>query len=274
VIEWDDNFTVKRLNDAAEEILGYAEADLRGRGWNVIVSESDEPGAGDVVSELLDGTVGYHSINENVTKEGETIVCEWHNRIVTDEDGDVVAIFSQLQDATERRRHREELERHRAIIQAAANTIITIPSANPSVEGTFGYAPEEVVGEPLTMLMADDVAERHTTAFERYLDTTERTLDWEDTEFEGQHRDGSTVPLAVTFGEVVYEDERYFVGILRDLTDQREREQELEGANALLSTLIETLPAGVIAEDGSRNVLTVNQRLIDLFGMSESPAGA
>ena len=277
VIEWDDDFTVKRLNDAAEEILGYAEADLRGRGWNVIVSESDEAAVDDVVSELLDGTGGYHSINENVTKEGETIVCEWHNRIVTDEGGDVVAIFSQFQDVTERRRHREELERHRAIIQAAASTIITVDesntilSANPSVEGTFGYAPEDVVGEPLTTLMADDVAERHTAAFEQYLDTTEQTLDWEYTEFEGQHRDGSAVPLAVTFGEVVYEGERYFVGILRDLTAQREREQELEGANALLSTLIETLPAGVLAEDASRNVLTVNQRLIDLFGMSGSP---
>lgn len=56
----------------------------------------------------------------------------------------------------------------------------------------------------------------------------------------------------------------YFV----EVTEQRERQQELEQANAVLSTLFETLPVGVLAEDADRNVLAVNNHLIDLF---ESP---
>ncbi|WP_340101246.1 PAS domain S-box protein [Salinibaculum salinum] len=277
VIEWNDNFDIARLNDAAEAILGYTEDELAGETWETIVSDSDASSVGDVVDELLNGSGGYHSINENIRKNGETIVCEWHNRIVTDENDDVVAIFSQFQDITERKNQQWELERDQKIIQAATSTIITVDeantilSANPSVERTFGHDPDELVGKPLTVLMADEVAERHTAAFERYLETDQRTLDWNDTEFQGQHRDGTPIPLSVTFGEVTYEGDRYFVGVLRDITDRKERERKLEETNSLLSTLFDTLPVGVLAEDTSRNVLSINDQLLELFEMPGTP---
>lgn len=53
----------------------------------------------------------------------------------------------------------------------------------------------------------------------------------------------------------------YFV----DVTDQREHQNELERANALLSTLFETLPVGVLAEDTDRNVLAVNERMFEIL---------
>jgi len=110
VIEWDENFDVVRMNDAAEEVLGYAENDLAGRSWGAIVPESDRDTVADVVSDLLENKGGYHNINENVRKDGERIICEWHNRVVTDEDGAVVAIFSQFQDITNRTKHEDALE--------------------------------------------------------------------------------------------------------------------------------------------------------------------
>ncbi|MFC7176298.1 ATP-binding protein [Halosegnis marinus] len=57
----------------------------------------------------------------------------------------------------------------------------------------------------------------------------------------------------------------------RDTTEQREHERELERTNALLSTLFETLPVGVLAEDGDRNVLALNERFADLFGLDGDP---
>lgn len=63
---------------------------------------------------------------------------------------------------------------------------------------------------------------------------------------------------------------RQAVGIARDITEYKEREQELEQTNALLSTLVDTLPQGILAEDESRNILAVNQRLFDLFEVPRS----
>ena len=110
VIEWNGDFEVKMANEVAEEILGYAEAELRGQSWGSIVPESDRKAVEEVVSKLLAAKGGHHSINKNVRKNGDRIICEWHNRVVTDNDGDVVAIFSQFQNITERREHKQQLE--------------------------------------------------------------------------------------------------------------------------------------------------------------------
>jgi len=233
VIEWTESFEVARINAAAEAILGYTEAELRGASWEMLVPPTEQSAVDAIVEQLLVGDGGFHSINENVRKDGSRIICEWHNRVVTDEAGDVVAIFSQFQDITERRRQRQELERHRAVVEAANSTIITVDesgvvqSVNPAVEAAFGYSPADLVGESVTTLMSDAVAKQHTAAFERYLETGEQTLDWDYVELVGQHRDESAVPLAVTFGEVHHGDERLFVGILRDISDRKARQAEL-----------------------------------------------
>ena len=100
VIEWNETFEVKAMNEVAEEILGYDDAEIRGRSWESIVPESDRDAVGRTVAGLLAAEGGHHSINENVRKNGERIICEWHNRVVTDDSGEVVAVFSQFQDIT------------------------------------------------------------------------------------------------------------------------------------------------------------------------------
>jgi PAS domain S-box-containing protein len=46
---------------------------------------------------------------------------------------------------------------------------------------------------------------------------------------------------------------------------------ELEQTNSLLTTLLDLLPVGVLAEDGDRNVLAANRRLLELCGLSGTP---
>ncbi|MCD2201207.1 response regulator [Halobacterium sp. KA-4] len=61
------------------------------------------------------------------------------------------------------------------------------------------------------------------------------------------------------------------VGFARDVTERKDHERDLERTNAVLSTLVDTLPLGVMAEDESRNVLAVNRRILDIFGRPEDP---
>jgi PAS domain S-box-containing protein len=51
---------------------------------------------------------------------------------------------------------------------------------------------------------------------------------------------------------------------------QRERQR----TTSLLSTLLDLLPVGVLAEDSERNVLAINRRMFELFGMSGTPEDA
>jgi PAS domain S-box-containing protein len=110
VLEYNSDFEIVGLNEAGEEILGYSEAELRGETWTKLVTETSYENVDEVTSALAEAEGGYHSIDENVRKDGERIFCEWHNRVVTDDDGDVVAVFSQFQDVTERQERRRRIE--------------------------------------------------------------------------------------------------------------------------------------------------------------------
>jgi len=148
-----------------------------------------------------------------------------------------------FRDVTERKEREHELEQYRTLTRAASDVIVTIDeesvvrSVNPAVEATFGYAPDELVGEPVTTLMFDENGERHEAGVERYLATGEGTLDWDYVELTGRHADGSAVPVGVSFSETVVDGERYFTGIVRDITDRKERERERERREAVLAEI-------------------------------------
>jgi PAS domain S-box-containing protein len=133
-----------------------------------------------------------------------------------------------------------ERERFRTLAETAPSAIVTIDGdglvqyANPAVEQVFGYPPEAVVGEPLTMLMPPGLREAHREGLARYLETGERSLDWTGARLPGQHADGHEVPLLLAFAEHQPGGERRFTGIIQDVTEQVEREQELERTVDLL----------------------------------------
>ncbi|WP_158057138.1 PAS domain S-box protein [Halorussus halophilus] len=121
-----------------------------------------------------------------------------------------------------------------SLARTTPDSIVTIDTesvihfANPAIEDILGYEPEEIIGEPLTQLMSDPLAERHESAFQRYLDTGEQQLDWENIELPAQHKDGSEVPLSISFSELTYDGEHFFTGILRDVSEKKELRAERE----------------------------------------------
>ncbi len=52
--------------------------------------------------ELLAQAGGTRSTNDNLTKDGRTISCEWYNTPLVDESGQVLGVASLVQDVTER----------------------------------------------------------------------------------------------------------------------------------------------------------------------------
>lgn len=123
IIEWNTEFEIVQLNSAAEEILGYDANDLVGSSWERIVPESDHETVADIASNLLENDGGYRSTNKNIRSDDEQIICEWHNRTVTGDNNDVIAIFSQFQDVTERKEYQENLKRQNERLDQFAGVV-------------------------------------------------------------------------------------------------------------------------------------------------------
>ncbi len=105
VIEWDLNFQAVEWNQSAEKIFEYSFKEAIGRHANdLIVPEDAKPHVDAVWEELLKITGGMRSTNENVTKSGKRIFCEWYNTPLVNENGVVIGVTSLALDITKRRK--------------------------------------------------------------------------------------------------------------------------------------------------------------------------
>lgn len=123
-------------------------------------------------------------------------------------------------------RHMEALASTTSDVIISIDEASRIQYANPAVSDLFGYEPDELLGEPLTVLMRDDLAVQHREKLHAYLQTGERTFDWQEVELTGTHKDGHEIPLSVSFSEFSVGSNRYFTGILRDIRDRKQLHAE------------------------------------------------
>ncbi|WP_375480020.1 PAS domain S-box protein [uncultured Nostoc sp.] len=123
IIEWNTNFQVQTWNRAAERIFGYTTEEMLGNPFEIIVPENARKHVNEILIALLTQQGGSFSVNENVTKDGKTIVGEWYNNPLVAADGQVLGVASMVLDITERKRSEEEQQKFVALIENSSDFI-------------------------------------------------------------------------------------------------------------------------------------------------------
>lgn len=136
---------------------------------------------------------------------------------------------------------------------------ILVLHANTSAAALFGYSdPTSMRGLDVRALMPPDVATDHRGHVGGYVDRVARregrmtpsTIIGAWRNLEGVRRDGSRVQLAGNVADIVNSEERYFVAIFRDRTDEVEVESKLTEAATRADSLRQQ------AEDAAREAET------------------
>ncbi|AUV82318.1 hybrid sensor histidine kinase/response regulator [Salinigranum rubrum] len=274
VVEYDEDFEIVRLNPAGEEIFGYTEAELRGETWEVFVTERSYENVDAVTDALSKATGGFHSIDENVRKDGTHIVCEWHNRVVTDEHGEVVAVFSQFQDITERTERERELESIRRRLEAILENTTTpmfmkddrgaYVFVNRSFRELFGLDDEEIVGRTDRELFGESVDEEVMRNDRAVLERAEPVETEETVLIEGEERVflSTKVPVYDTGDRSDPDDPVAVFGLAVDITERTERERELKRYERLVATMQEA----ACIYDAEGRFEFVNEYLAGFYG--------
>ncbi len=116
-IFWSPEFTVNMWNPAAEAIFGFTEEEMLGKGpYDTIIPEMTwnvDP----VWARLMSGDKSAPGMNDNVTKEGKFITCEWYNTPVRDLSGETIGVISMVQDISARKAAETELAKYRAQLE-------------------------------------------------------------------------------------------------------------------------------------------------------------
>ena len=182
-------------------------------------------------------------------------------------------ILLAVEDVTERNRAQQVLldreARLSAILEAAPEAIVTIDEEgivgvfSPGAESMFGFKSEEVLGKNVSMLMPDPDRSKHDDYLEHYLKTGDKKIIGIGREMDGTRKDGSLIPIRLTVSEFQLNGQRYFLGIMHDMTLDKKRRADLQRAQKMEA--VGQLTGG-LAHDFN-NLLTVvigNLELLDM----------
>lgn len=124
-----------------------------------------------------------------------------------------------------------------AILDNAVDAIITIDErgtvqgVNPATATLFGYEDDEIVGQNVKLLMPSPYHEEHDGYLQNYRESGIRKIIGSGREVIGRRKDGSTFPMHLAVSEINLGDRRMFTGIVRDITDLKQAEEELKRLN-------------------------------------------
>ena len=114
------------------------------------------------------------------------------------------------------------LELLQAIYQTVGQGMITIDEdstilmANPHVVDVWGYTPEDLIGQSVTMLMPARYRDRHKAGLKQYAQTRQGDAISEWLEVEGLKKDGTIFPLEIRIEETPLDDRLVFTAAVRD----------------------------------------------------------
>lgn len=121
-----------------------------------------------------------------------------------------------------------------AIIQNAMDGIITtdengnIFGLNPAAEQIFGYTVQDVLGKNLKILMPEPYRSEHDSYLKRYKETGEaKIIGVSSREVVAVRKNGEQFPMELSASEMILGGQRYFVGIVRDITERKLAEDKI-----------------------------------------------
>ena len=158
-MEMDRDGTILSWNPKAARIFGWSEAEALGQNaLELLVPNLAREQVEAIIAQIIQG-MNNQSLNQNVTKDGTVIICQWYNTYLRDEHGAVSGWISQVADVTDQLEAAESInEKQRRFDRLIGNLpgmvyrCINTPKwpmefVSPGSLGTIGYPPERFMAQ-------------------------------------------------------------------------------------------------------------------------------
>lgn len=160
-----------------------------------------------------------------------------------------------------------------AVIDTAVDGIVIIDEMgvvqlfNLGCERLFGYSADQVIGQNVKILMPPPYQNEHDGYLSHYRETGERRIIGMGRNVLGRRADGSIFPMYLSVGEIRQEGaERFFVGVIRDTSEQHALESTLREQAERLRSILETVPDAIIVIDEHGLIESFSPAAERLFG--------
>jgi len=118
-IEWGLDYQIRAWNQSAEEIFGYSQKEALGQPIGMLLKDEPKEECRQLYQKMREEKGACRSRNENITRDGRVIICDWNITVLMDAQGEVIGFASIVEDITEPIRIEEELKESREAARAA-----------------------------------------------------------------------------------------------------------------------------------------------------------
>ena len=274
VIATDAQGRVTILNPLAEKLTGWTLAQAAGHPvdeiFHIVNKETRKLAIIPVKETLEKGTIqGLANHTVLIARDGSECDIADSCAPIRDRDDQVVGAILVFRDVTGDYAAQQALRDSTALVQTILNTVadgvITlhahggiIQTINPAIEQMFGYSAAELSGQNFSLLIPELDQNQRKGSLEYYSASDEERAVGLGREVVGRRKDNSNFPLEIAVSEMWLGGQRYFTGILRDITARKRAEEALLKAGALQNAIFNSENFSIIATDAKGVVQIFN----------------
>ncbi|HZS00744.1 MAG TPA: PAS domain S-box protein [Chloroflexota bacterium] len=167
----------------------------------------------------------------------------------------------------------------RAFVDAAPDGIVAVDRAgrivlvNSRAEQLFGYAREELLGQPVEVLVPAGLRAQHERDRERYTAAPRTRPMGAGLALTARRKDGSELPVEISLSPLGEGEDQLVMSIIRDVSERRAADAEqarllaqAEAAEARFRAFVEAAPDGIVVVDATGKIVLVNSQAEKMFG--------
>lgn len=166
---------------------------------------------------------------------------------------------------------RESEAKFRSVMESAIDAIISadisgnIRSWNSAATELFGFSEEEVIGQPIELIIPERFRKSHQQGIQRVSAGDPSRVIGKTVEVAALRKNGSEFPVELSLATWFLDKDRYYTGIIRDISERKQAEQKFR-------SVTESAIDAIISADHQGNIVSWNNAATRILGYSPEEA--